>query len=100
MAHQTAYVNRIGVSPTKLAEYMAAGRAIVAKDAPSVSEALQSSGAGLVVGDDPQEMATAIESLLVDDRADIVGAIGRRTAEQSYTWQSVVARTLSLFDGS
>jgi glycosyltransferase involved in cell wall biosynthesis len=98
MAHQTAYVTRIGVSPTKLAEYMAAGRAVVAKDAPGVKEVLQSSGAGLVVSDDSQEMATAIESLLDNGRADIVGAAGRRTAEQNYTWQSVVMRTLSLFE--
>ncbi len=100
MAHQTAYVGRIGVSPTKLAEYMAAGRAIVAKDVPGIKEALQRSGAGLVVGEDAQEMATAIESLLADGRADIMGAAGRRAAEQSYTWRSIVARTLSLFESS
>ncbi len=100
MAHQSAYVSRIGVSPTKLAEYMAAGRAIVAKDVPGIKETLESSGAGLLADDDPQEMAAAIESLLEDGRADAIGAAGRRTAEQGYTWQSVVTRTLPLFERS
>lgn len=100
MAHQTAYVNRIGVSPTKLAEYMAAGRAIVAKDVPGVKEALNSSGAGVLVGENPEEMAAAIENLLEDGRADAMGAAGRRAAEEGYTWESIVAHTLSLFDSA
>lgn len=98
MAHRHFYVDRIGVSPTKLAEYMAAGRAIIAKDVPGVKEALQSSGAGLIVSDDPQDMASAIETLLEGDRADVIGAVGRRAAEEGYTWSSVIARTLTLFE--
>jgi glycosyltransferase involved in cell wall biosynthesis len=97
MAHRRGYVGRIGVSPTKLAEYMAAGRAVVAADVPGVREALLESGGGLVVPRDPQAMADAIGELLDPARADELGAHGRVAAEQGYTWRSIVRRTLELF---
>jgi glycosyltransferase involved in cell wall biosynthesis len=98
MAHRNGYVGRIGVSPTKLAEYMAAGRAVVARDAPGLREAIQESGAGRVVPGDPQAMAGAISELLDPALADELGARGRVAAEQGYTWRSIVRRTLELFE--
>jgi len=96
-AHRREYVGHIGVSPTKLAEYLAMGRAVIAKDVPGLREALEDTGAGVVVGDDPGQMAAAIEALLDPIEADRVGTIGRRLAEERYSWRSVVARTLPLF---
>ncbi len=96
-AHNSEYVGHIGVSPTKVAEYFAVGRAVVAKDVPGIREAVQETGAGLVVADDPQAMADAITSLLEPGRADELGARGREAAEELYTWSSVVRRTLPLF---
>lgn len=84
-------------SPIKLAEYMASGRAIVAKDVPGIKEALEESGGGVLVNHDPDSMASAIESLLEEGRADRLGIAGRYAAENSYTWRSVVRRTLTLF---
>ena len=76
-------VNRSGALPSKLPEYMAAGRAIVAKDAPVMGEAIQSAGAGIVVSGDASAMAAAITALLGDpERADELGAAGRRAAEE------------------
>jgi glycosyltransferase involved in cell wall biosynthesis len=97
VSHHSGYVRRIGVSPTKLAEYLAAARAIVAKDVPGMREVLDETGAGVVVSDDPQAMAEAIAALLDPTRADELGAIGRRIAEERYTWRSVVQRTIPLF---
>jgi glycosyltransferase involved in cell wall biosynthesis len=100
-AHRPAYMARIGASPTKLAEYFAAGRAVVARDVPGLREAIEESGAGILVPGDPQEMARAISALLDDPaRADELGANGRTAAEQRYTWASIVRRTLPLFDQS
>jgi glycosyltransferase involved in cell wall biosynthesis len=87
----------IGVSPVKLAEYMACARAVVAGDVPGVHEMIEGSGAGRVVAQEPEAMAKAIAELLDDPgRADAVGRAGRRAAEMSYSWQSVVERTLPL----
>lgn len=86
-------------SPIKLAEYLAAGRAVVAKDTPGMREALEPTGAGIAVPGEPQAMADAIIGLLDPARADEIGAIGRRLAEESYSWRSIVRRTLPLFDG-
>jgi glycosyltransferase involved in cell wall biosynthesis len=96
-SHSSGYVGRIGVSPTKLAEYLAAGRAVVAKDVPGMRETLEETGAGVVVPGDPHAMAEAIVALLDPARADELGAIGRRVAEERYTWRSVVQRTVPLF---
>lgn len=97
MAHRSEYVGRIGVSPTKLAEYMAAGRAVVAADVPGVRETIAESGGGLVVAHDPQAMAGAIAGLLQEGRADELGARGRAAAEERFTWRAIVQRTLTLF---
>jgi glycosyltransferase involved in cell wall biosynthesis len=85
-------------SPIKLAEYLAAARAVIAKDTPGMRAALEETGAGLVVPGDPQAMADAIVALLDQTRADELGAIGRRLAEERYSWRSIVQRTLPLFD--
>jgi glycosyltransferase involved in cell wall biosynthesis len=97
-AHRREHVGHFGVSPTKLAEYLAVGRAVVAVDVPGLREALEQSGAGVVVQADPQAMADAIGALLNDPkRADELGASGRRLAEERYSWRSIVQRTLPLF---
>jgi glycosyltransferase involved in cell wall biosynthesis len=97
-SHRVDYIGRIGVSPTKLAEYMAAGRAVVARDVPGLREVLRESGAGVVVPGEPRAMAAAIAQLLDPARADALGARGRAAAEQRYTWRSIVRRTLPLFE--
>lgn len=91
-------VNRSGALPSKLPEYMASGRAIVAKDAPVMGAAIEAAGAGIVVPGDPAAMAEAIAELMADPtRADELGAAGRRAAEEQYSWRSIVRRTLTLF---
>jgi glycosyltransferase involved in cell wall biosynthesis len=85
-------------SPIKLAEYLAAGRAVVAKDTPGMREALEPAGAGVVVPGEPLAMADAIAGLLDPEQADKLGEVGRRLAEERYSWRSIVRRTLPLFD--
>jgi len=87
----------IGVSPVKLAEYLACGRAVVATDLPGLREAIEEPGAGLVRPADAQAVSEAIIALLDPKRADELGANGRRLAEELYAWRSIVRRTLPLF---
>jgi glycosyltransferase involved in cell wall biosynthesis len=63
-----------------------------------VREVLEQTGAGVVVPGDPQAMAEAILAQLDPARADALGAIGRRTAEERFAWSSIVRRTVPLFD--
>lgn len=91
-AHRSKYL-----SPVKLAEYLACGRAIVAIELPGLREAIELPGAGIVAPADPLALCEAIVSLLDPKRADEFGANGRRLAEEQYSWSSIVSRTVPLF---
>ncbi len=101
VAYQSV-VNRSGALPSKFAEYLASGRAVVVKEAPVLGDALREAEAGIVVGDDPREMGDAIVRLLVDvGHADELGTAGRSAAVKDYAWGSIVRSTLELFqDGA
>jgi len=96
-ANRSEYRASIGVSPVKLAEYLASGRAVVATDLPGLREAIEETGAGVVVSANPRAVAEAIIDLLDPARADELGTSGRRVAEEHYAWCSIVRRTLPLF---
>jgi glycosyltransferase involved in cell wall biosynthesis len=98
LIYRTDKVTRTSASPIKLTEYLASGRAVVAVDIPGVREILEGHHAGVVVSGERPEIARAIEGLLDPERADELGAAGRRYAEDHLSWQSVVQRTLQLFD--
>ncbi len=78
-------------SPTKLIEYMALGKPVVANDHPEQADVLRESGAGLVCGWDEREFAAAIVELLMDpERCARMGAAGRRyVAEHRTHWAMV-----------
>jgi len=78
-------------SPTKLIEYMALGKPVVANDHPEQADVLHASGAGLVCGWDEREFAAAIVELLNDpQRCKTMGAAGRRyVAEHRTHWAMV-----------
>jgi glycosyltransferase involved in cell wall biosynthesis len=68
-------------SPTKLIEYMALGKAVVANDHPEQKRVIEESGAGVCVAYDERAFANAILSLLRDPQtARLMGARGRRYA--------------------
>jgi glycosyltransferase involved in cell wall biosynthesis len=78
-------------SPTKLIEYMALGKPVVANDHPEQADVLQESGGGIVCGWDEREFAAAIVKLLMDpQRCTQMGAAGRRyVAEHRTHWAMV-----------
>jgi glycosyltransferase involved in cell wall biosynthesis len=98
LIYRSDKLGRTSASPIKLTEYLAAARAVVAVDIPGVREILEDHGAGIVVRGDVDEIARAIADLLDPQRADELGAAGRRYAEERLSWQSVVHRTLPLFE--
>jgi glycosyltransferase involved in cell wall biosynthesis len=96
-ANTLSYRARIGVSPVKLGEYMASGRAVAATDLPGLRQLLEETGAGRVVPVDARAMADAIVELTEPGRADEFGRHGRRVAEERLSWRLVVRRTVALF---
>ena len=68
-------------SPTKLVEYLALGKAVVANDHPEQRRVIEESGAGLCVPYDEERFADAIVTLLEDpDARRSMGERGRRYA--------------------
>jgi glycosyltransferase involved in cell wall biosynthesis len=86
-------------SPTKLFEYMATGRPIVASAVGQIAEVLQHDHSALLVPpDDPEALAAAI-LCLVDDaclRARL-GKAARQAAVERHTWRQNAERLLDAF---
>jgi glycosyltransferase involved in cell wall biosynthesis len=78
-------------SPTKLIEYMALGRPVVANDHPEQADVLRDSGAGIVCGWNEAEFAAAIVELVRNPaRSARMGAAGRvYVAEHRTHWAMV-----------
>jgi glycosyltransferase involved in cell wall biosynthesis len=95
-SHRGEHLDRIGMNATKIAEYLASGRAVVAKDVARLREMIEETGAGRVARD-ADEMAAAISSLLDPALADAVGAVGRELAASRYSWDSTISQTLPMF---
>jgi glycosyltransferase involved in cell wall biosynthesis len=83
-------------SPTKLFEYMAMGRGIVASDLEQIGEVLaHGRTAWLVPPGDAVALAAGVRRLL-DDRAlrETLGAAARAEAVARYTWREHTRRTI------
>ena len=79
-----------GASPTKLVEYMAMGKAVVANDHPEQRSLLERSGGGYCVEYDVQAFADAILRVLADpDAAREMGRRGRRYVLQHRSYASI-----------
>lgn len=82
------------INPMKMFEYMAAGRAIVSADLPSIREVLNENNAVLCEPGSLPEWKAAIEALLLDERRRLgLGRQARRHAERS-TWTAREQRIL------
>lgn len=89
-------------SPSKLFEYMAMGKAIVASDLEQLSQVLEhQKTAWLVPPGNAEELAAAIELLASDgELRQRLGRQARTVALSSYTWRQNAARLLSQFPAS
>ena len=83
-------------SPLKLAEYLAAGVAVIAPAVGQLPERLTDGvDALLVPPDDPVALATALTRLRDDPAlAGRIGTAGRATAETEWSWDHQVRRVL------
>jgi glycosyltransferase involved in cell wall biosynthesis len=89
-------------SPTKLFEYMAAGRPIVASAVGQIAEVLDDDCSALLVPPDDSDALTEVILRLVDStclRARL-GAAARVSAEQRHTWRQNAQRVLACLQPS
>jgi glycosyltransferase involved in cell wall biosynthesis len=87
-------------SPTKLFEYMAMGKGIVASDLDQIGEVLRHRDtAWLVPPDDPEALARGLAAL-IDDAGlrQALGAAARRDALAHHTWRAHVRRTIDALE--
>lgn len=77
-------------SPTKLVEYMALGRPVVANDHPEQTQIIAESGAGLCVPWSEEKFADAIIHLLEHpEEAEEMGAAGREWVRRNRTYDRI-----------
>jgi glycosyltransferase involved in cell wall biosynthesis len=83
-------------SPTKLFEYMAMGKGIVASDLDQIGEVLRhGETAWLVPPDNPEALASGLARLVADrDLRSTLGAAAHRTALERHTWRAHVRAML------
>jgi len=86
-------------SPTKLFEYMASGKPIVASRLGQIGDVLADGESALLVGPgDVRELANALEVLLEDPVGAVTfGAAARRAAIERHTWRENAARVIDRF---
>ena len=89
-------------SPTKLYEYMAAGRPIVASRVGQIAEVLEHERSALLVEpDDAQGLADAVVRLVDDGCLRARLATGaREAAERKHTWRQNAARVLAALEAT
>ncbi len=89
-------------SPTKIFEYMAIGRPIVASRLEQIGEILQDGRTAiLVTPGDVDDLARGIRSVLeLPDRGQSLGAHARAVAARQHTWEARVRVVLARLDGS
>ncbi len=89
------------LSPLKLFEYMAAGKAIVAAGAPGIERIISDRVNGLLVpAGDPPALARAVAELIDDDELrSTLGQAARKQALEQHSWTRTVEQLESVLRG-
>jgi len=98
---QASSADSFHYSPLKVAEYLAAGRAVVAPLVPQLADRLiDGVEAVLVPPGDPLALAEALRSLRDDpERRAEIGLAGRAAAEREWSWDHQIDRIVARLHG-
>jgi glycosyltransferase involved in cell wall biosynthesis len=90
--------SKIGLSALKTYEYLACGKPIVASGISGVKDLIEASGGGLsVTPESPEELATAVVKLLLDESTrTLMGERGRRYVVENHSWDGVARKILDI----
>ena len=79
-------------------EAMAVGLPVVVSDRVGISDAITSSGAGLVVPLKADALAASIETLLEDKQLQSqMGQSGRILTKREFSWDAVIDQTIGMY---
>lgn len=76
-----------GRFPSKVSDYLASGRPVVATRVGDVSNLIQEGACGAIARDTPEELAAQVLTLLKGDDLHRLGLNARRTAERALDWR-------------
>jgi glycosyltransferase involved in cell wall biosynthesis len=80
-------------------EAMAVGCPVVVTPEVGVADLVQSSGAGMVIIGSPETMGRGLQQMLSDpQRRKRMGERGRQTVEEHFTWSSIGAQMVGLYE--
>lgn len=91
--------NHSDAMPTKLFEYMAAGLPVIISNTIRLGKELERAGCVVVVDPfDTAEIAKVIETLISEpERAQAMGALGKRLVQEKYQWAPEAAKLTRLY---
>ncbi|MCF8069443.1 MAG: glycosyltransferase [Desulfobacterales bacterium] len=85
-------------SPTKLVEYMALGRPVVANDHPEQAEIIEKSGGGICVKWSAQSFAKGIREILEDpEGAEEMGIKGKNYVQSNRTYSPIAKKVMNVY---
>ena len=86
--------------PSKLNDYLAAGRPVVATDIQILRPLFQLKNIGYLTEDNPQALSEAVVSVIKQEGLSaIFGANARALAEEELSWEKLIDRLESLYFG-
>ncbi len=90
--------SKIGLSALKTYEYLACGKPIVASGISGVKDLIEASDGGIsVTPEDPEQLATAVVRLLLDENTRaLMGEKGRRYVVENHSWDGVARKILDI----
>jgi glycosyltransferase involved in cell wall biosynthesis len=93
-----SYSENFGIA---VLEAMACAIPVVVTPEVGLAAAVAATGAGLVSEGDPEQLGRAITELLVDGgRRALMGAAGRRAAEEKFLWSSIAEQMDAVYRGT
>jgi len=97
LPYSNTLTNR-GRHPTKLGDYLAAGRAVLANPVGDLVDVFQADEVGVLAPDDVEGYGHALAELLRDrERTTRMGRTARKAAEEKYAWRHLGARLLEVY---
>jgi glycosyltransferase involved in cell wall biosynthesis len=89
----------LSATPTKLVEYLAMGRPVVASDHPDQRRVIEESRAGVIAPRTAEGFAAAISALLADpERAEVIGARGPAWVAAHRDYAAISGTVARVFD--
>ncbi len=91
--------NHIASQPNKLFEYMSAGIPVIASNFPMWKDIVEKRNAGICVDPkNPKEIGSAINKIIYQRNAELMGKNGRKAIEEEFNWERESEKLFQLYE--